>query len=910
LEIFGGGNNNTGPKIYGFDSSVLNSFYSSGVSLGVTAHASKIQHEILNGSRTLGEAVIAPWEIPQVTPQTAQEQMQRIFRAGDIIDLNDPRVTRNGDNDNFKNLFALYNGLTRARELVTFAETGAGNAYAKLLQSRLDDYMSDIKGFATGLSFDTATMLYGVRESKMTASVEFPKTISKTVPTHIGAIASTVRADPIAGLTGTETFDINITDSNGTRALAINLADITGTLNIDNVVDHINTALTNDGAAARVKVKRFNEFAYGMEFTLSATETLSFGNASTSESAVYIAGTNNVGDGSSGFVKKLDDLAAATPNEVFRQEIDTTSADNAKAVAVDSNGYVYSVGSTAGDLGDQLNQSSSDVFLRKYDPAGNLVWSRLLGASDRAEGFAVAVDGSDNVIVAGQTQARLTETAYGGNYDSFVTKFDSTGVEQWTRQAAPYADDGALVLTADASGNVFVAGITASSIDGTATHAGGNDAYVTKLDSTGALVWNEQFGGTTSDRATAIALDASGNVFVAAESGGNAVVRKYTDGASPTLAWESTIGTLNSGDTVSGLAIGSGGTVYVAGSTTNNALNGTIVQAHGGGTDGFVTKITDNGASATVNFTSYVGSAGDDTVAGIAVDTSGASDAVYVTGGTTGDLDGGGAAQSSDFYAVKLDDTGANVWSKQFRGSITHTASAIVVDSAGTDVISRLGLPRGDIPVADPTELTGLTSVRAGQTFQIAVNDGSRKSVTIEADDTLGFLAFKIKKILGNDGKVELKDGVDGKTLNIEALNGSKIEFFPGQEGFDALAPLGLREAVLHGDPAEGQVDKSSIFELGLVGTLDVTKTSTAGDAGILIDNALREIRTLYKFLADGPSDGEERPTGPVPISAADQARIANLQGTLNFVSGLVQSGQAAIQNNDGSSKSLFNLVI
>lgn len=916
MDIFGA--NNGGLKLATFDSSVLSNFYSSGVSLGQTLHAKKINEDILKAANNLDASVIPPWELPAVAPEDREEALQRIFSTGDLIDLNDPRIQGDGDNDNFKNLFALYTGLTRLRELVTFAETdAAATTYKDLLQSRMERYFEETKSFVGGLNFGTdANLLYGIRQTSMTSTLEFPKTESKVIPYHIGAVVSDVRDNAISGLAGTETFDITVTNSSGTTTVNIDLSAVSGTLNVDNIATHINDQMSAAGFVSSIKVKRHDEYAYGFEWSLNSAETLSFGNVGASEPAIYIAGKNNVGDSSSGFVKKLDSLTAASPTEVFRSEIDTTAADDARAVAVDSNGFVYTVGNTAGDMEGQANQASTDTYLRKLDAAGNLVWSRLLGAADQSAGFAVAVDGSDNVVVAGQVQGALTDAAYGGNYDSFVTKFNSSGVEQWTRQAAPYANDGALAVTADSSGNVFVAGYTQAAIDSSNTYAGGNDAFVTKLDSDGTLQWNTQFGDTGDDRATGVALDASGNVFVAAEHNGSAVVRKYTDGgSSATLAWEATAGSLNSGDTVAGLAVGSSGAVYLAGSTTNTAFNGTIAQAHAGGNDGYVTKITDNGGTATVDFTSYVGSAGTDSVAGIAVRANAGADEIYVTGATTGGIDGSTAALAQDYYAVKLDSAGSNAWTKQFRGSIAHSGNAVAFDVDGTDVLSRLGLPKGEVPIADPTELTGLTSVRAGQSFQIAVDGAVARTVTIESDDTLGFLAYKIKKILGQSGSVELKDGIDAKTMTIEAQNGGVIEIFAGPDGFDALPGLGLSAGTLHGPPADSEEEEAeddTIFELGFVGEMDITDTTSATDVGVLIDNAIREIRDMFRFLSVGPED--ERETGLQPVSAEDAEKLASMQAALSFVSSLAQQATATntarLDGQTGANSSnLFNLV-
>ena len=246
---------------------------------------------------------------------------------------------------------------------------------------------------------------------------------------YFGANASTVREDAIAGLTGTEKFTISVTENSVTKNVAVDLANVSGTLNLDNIVTEINAQLVAALVDTTFAVERFNEDAYGYRINVGTDETVSFSaDASTESSAVYVAGSAGAGATGSGFLVKLDDLAAADPNETFHEVINTTGkADNARGVAVDSSGNVYVVGTTAGDLDGQINAGGNEVYLTKFDAAGNEIYSRLLGSSADANGFAVAVDSSDNVIIAGQVFAPLTDIAFGGGYDAFVTKFDSEG---------------------------------------------------------------------------------------------------------------------------------------------------------------------------------------------------------------------------------------------------------------------------------------------------------------------------------------------------------------------------------------------------------------------------------------------------------------------------------------------------
>ena len=73
-----------------------------------------------------------------------------------------------------------------------------------------------------------------------------------------------------------------------------------------------------------------------------------------------------------------------------------TGNSTATATAVDSNGNVYTVGTATGNFGNELNQGTQDVVLTKYDSAGNLQWSKLLGSAGSADSYSLAVDASNN----------------------------------------------------------------------------------------------------------------------------------------------------------------------------------------------------------------------------------------------------------------------------------------------------------------------------------------------------------------------------------------------------------------------------------------------------------------------------------------------------------------------------------
>ena len=156
------------------------------------------------------------------------------------------------------------------------------------------------------------------------------------------------------------------------------------------------------------------------------------------------------------------------------------------SVATDANGNVYVAGYTYGGLDGNTMTGITDFFVTKYNSSGVKQFTRQLGVAGQAtEGYSVATDASGNVYVAGSTSGGLDGNTLTGTTDFFVTKYNSSGVKQYTRQMGVTGEDtnGYSVAT-DASGNVYVAGYTYGGLDGN-TLTGTTDFFVTKYDSSG-----------------------------------------------------------------------------------------------------------------------------------------------------------------------------------------------------------------------------------------------------------------------------------------------------------------------------------------------------------------------------------------------------------------------------------------
>lgn len=188
-------------------------------------------------------------------------------------------------------------------------------------------------------------------------------------------------------------------------------------------------------------------------------------------------------------------------------------------VASDAAGNVLVTGYTLGQLGESPHPSS-DAFVAKYSAAGELLWTRQLGTAESDASAGASSDSAGNVFIAGDTSGAMDGMARGFG-DGFVAKYSPAGQLEWTRQVGTSQPDAATGVSADADGNVFVAGFTRGSLEGR-RDGRDVDVFVTKHSAAGALLWSRQLGSEVGydERASGVSADAEGNVIVVGRSFG------------------------------------------------------------------------------------------------------------------------------------------------------------------------------------------------------------------------------------------------------------------------------------------------------------------------------------------------------------------------------------------------------
>jgi hypothetical protein len=400
-----------------------------------------------------------------------------------------------------------------------------------------------------------------------------------------------------------------------------------------------------------------------------------------------------------------------------------SSTDTAYGVAVDSLGQAYVVGTTDspdfpvggnginslcggdGKCGATWNEQGFIVyngFISKLNVAGSaLIYSSFVGYYENVSCLAVTVDNAENAYITGEVGPNIQETVplvppetppplfpivggfetthsnsglpFGGtDTNAFVMKLDSAGSDiLYSSYLGGSGEDVGYAIAVDTFANAYLTGVTYSTdfpVTASAlgpTYVGAGDAFLTKVntDTTGAasLAYSSFLGGTGLDQGNGIAVDTSGNVYVAGlltskastldvsvpasafqtdcNPGsttclGNAFVAKFTLGATPALDYFTYLGGAVA-TSAAGVAVDSADDVYLAGSTsgdlptTPDAFQGTY---GGGNADAFVTEL--NPAASALVYSTYLGGSNTDAATGIALNLANSSSCLVLSGNT------------------------------------------------------------------------------------------------------------------------------------------------------------------------------------------------------------------------------------------------------------------------------------
>ena len=332
-------------------------------------------------------------------------------------------------------------------------------------------------------------------------------------------------------------------------------------------------------------------------------------------------------------------LSPAGNSLVYSTYLGGNSSDTAYGIAVDVSGAAYLVGDTTSfnfpATGFQRGaRGGQDAFVAKLSADGaRLVYSTYLGGSGEDHGAAIAVDGGGSAYVTGATIStdfpvvNAAQRYNGGGQDAFVTRLSADG--NYLLFSTYLGGSGGTVgypeigqsIALDMSGNAYVTGMTSSPDFPVAAalqtlRKGGLDAFVTKLNPSGATVYSTYLGGSGVDVGNAIAVDAGGAAYIAGYTistdlpVANALQSVNAGDYDAFLARLSPAGDAvqyltylggSGSDSATAVALDPSANVYVAGFTlsTNFPLHNAYQTTNGGNYGGFALKIDFTGLRST-----------------------------------------------------------------------------------------------------------------------------------------------------------------------------------------------------------------------------------------------------------------------------------------------------------------------
>ncbi len=567
----------------------------------------------------------------------------------------------------------------------------------------------------------------------------------------------------------------------------------------------------------------------------------------------------------------------------------------ARAVAAGSDGSVYVLADLDGDSTTSAIKGARDVALFKYDSAGKLSFTHMLGAAQLASGFAMAVSANGKVAIAGAVEGGLTNAgAETGGADSFVSLIDADGKEVWTTRRGANANDVALGLAFAPDGGVIVAGKTESAL-GPALALGGSDAYVRGFSAAGAELFTRQFGTAAADAATALLVRDDGAGGVEIFSGGvednRGIVRRFTYSSTAGFAAGATrdIGYFLNG-AINALAA-DGTSLYVGGEIGADRLGlGAAARGAVAGQEGFVARMHAGLVSNAADRATYLGSAQDDAVKGLAI----VGGNVYAAGVSGGVLAGQGGAKTKAGFLTRLDGAGETVWTRSFNSAAGAFALAgLAVDQSGASALDGLGLPRGVVSTLDSAGLVHRSALRVGDEFKIGADGRRATTIRIGENDTLASLVSAINSAVGGAGRAEIIRENGAERIRISARNGNAVRIGAGRVGHDALPALGLGEGIVAANVAERGGLKAfglSIItaDLRLDSKANITRTKAELSAAISI------VRQAYDALlypnaqelsaAEKALEARRQNAGPGPDYL--NAQLANYRAALARLGG------------------------
>lgn len=275
----------------------------------------------------------------------------------------------------------------------------------------------------------------------------------------------------------------------------------------------------------------------------------------------------------------------------------------------DASGNVFVTGTGGGSFNNNVNVSTTGVFVARCDANGQFQWAT--GSTGTSVVAAVAADAAGDVYLTGKI--RNGSTSFGtttlnplGGSDAFVAKLSgATGQWQWaTALGGPANDEGVAVATANGQ---VIAGATIQGSTNIGTAGSGTDAATARLDAASGLLLLGSATGSTAASARAVALSSDGYALTGYTSSAAAFFQaqplpsaggldgylggELATGTGGVITWALAIGGSDD-EIITAVSAPTAGTALMAGTFTSPSLTfGSTTLTNAGGTDAFVARL-------------------------------------------------------------------------------------------------------------------------------------------------------------------------------------------------------------------------------------------------------------------------------------------------------------------------------
>lgn len=414
-----------------------------------------------------------------------------------------------------------------------------------------------------------------------------------------------------------------------------------------------------------------------------------------------------------------------------------TDIDEGYGIANDTAGNVFITGVTTSSSSIATSGAYQttfggdyDAFIAKYNSHGVLQWSTYFGGTSFDFGYYIATDLSGNPVITGLTNSTSgivsssphQSTLGGGGGDGFILKLNTSGVRQWSTYFGGTDYDYGYYIATDLNGNIVITGSTysgtqiATSGSHQSSRGGNGDAFVAKFNASGTLQWGTYYGGGNVDDGNAVAIDTSGNIFLAGNT-------SSTSGISSSGSYQSSLkGTIDGfavkfnktgarqwstyygGDSQDGLtsvAVDIGGNPSLIGYTNSRKgfnLNGSYQDSLGGKDDCFLVRFNKSGSRL---WGTYYGGGSYDYGYGITIDK---QNYISITGETssTDSIATSGSYQSTfggtiDAFVAKFNNQGVRQWSTYYGGVSEDYGFSISTDNKENILLTGLTSSKSEI---------------------------------------------------------------------------------------------------------------------------------------------------------------------------------------------------------------------